>query len=142
MNSSGYAYFKYCGQEVFIHRLVMGLPVNFDDNNPLIAEHKDGNRKNNRKSNLRICEKKINPMNCGIYSNNISGHKGISWCERLQKYQVNLQCNKINHYLGVYASYEEAVKVREAAEQQYFGEFNRSKEWLNNTGADNYETIC
>ena len=135
VNSGGYAYFRCSGRDVFVHRLIMGLPVSFDGENDDIAEHIDGNRKNNRRNNLRICEKKINPINCGIYSNNTSGHKGVSWLERLQKYQAYLQCGKTKYYLGVYSSYDDAVKAREDAEKKYFGEFNRDKEHLYNVGA-------
>lgn len=134
VNSAGYAYFRCNNQDVFIHRLIMGLPVSFNDGDDDIAEHIDGNRKNNRRNNLRVCEKKINPINCGIYSNNTSGHKGISWLERLQKYQAYLQCGKKRYYLGVYSSIDDAIKAREHAENKYFGEFNRDKEHLYNVG--------
>lgn len=125
INSEGYAYFKYKQEEIFLHRLLVGLPNRYNPETKLISDHKDGDRLNNCKSNLRIVKKEINPINCKKYSNNKSGCKGVSWVERLGKWQVNLQINHKNKYLGVYEDYDEAVRVRKEAEEKYYGEYNR-----------------
>lgn len=125
INSAGYAYIRYKGDDIFLHRLLTGLPNRYDPETKLIADHIDGDRLNNRKQNLRVVKKEINPINCKKYSNNKSGYKGVSWVERLGKWQVNLQINHKNKYLGVYEDYDEAVRVRKEAEEKYYGEYNR-----------------
>lgn len=125
INAEGYALFKYKQEEIFIHRLIAGLPNRYDPETKLIADHIDGDRLNNRKQNLRIVKKEINPINCKRYANNTSGCKGVSWLERLGKWQVNINVNKKSIYLGVYSDYDEAVRVRKEAEEKYYGEYNR-----------------
>lgn len=133
INSSGYAVMKYFGKDLFLHRIILGLPVDFNNNTKEIGEHKDGNRLNNRKNNLRICIKENNAKNCALYKNNTSGVKGVSWLPRLNKYQVSINVNKKNIYLGVYSDINEATKIRKEAEEKYFGEFKRADEHLHNT---------
>lgn len=125
----GYAYCKSKSLgEIQVHRIIMGVGK-FDRKTQIIVDHEDGKKNNNRKSNLRITHKKNNPINCNMYSNNTSGVKGVSWLERLGKWQVNIQIDKKNKYLGVYEDLEEAKMVRVEAEKKYFGEFRREIEY-------------
>lgn len=140
VNSGGYPYFTYYEDEIFLNRLIVGLPPTFTEEDGRIAEHIDGNRKNNRRNNLRICQKSLNPINVGLYSNNTTGHKGITWNKRLCKYQVNIQKDKVNHYLGVYSNIDDAIMVRNEAERELFGEFARAKEHLRNTNGNAVDT--
>ena len=50
--------------------------------------------------------------------------------KNLNKWQVNLQYNKKNMYIGVYKNIENAIKVRKEEEEKYFGEYNRKEEDL------------
>lgn len=127
INNGGYALMWWKNSELFIHRLVMGLPQRYDTVSKLISDHKDGNRLDCRKQNLRVCKKELNPINCKTYKNNTSGKKGISWNKKLNKWQVNLQHGGKNNYLGVYINFQEAVQVRKDAEIKFFGEFNRKE---------------
>ena len=127
VNSNGYAYFTYKKIDYFLHRLVTGLPIRYDNTTKLIVDHINGNRLDNRKSNLRICHKEKNPINCKKYKNNTSGCKGVSWLKRLNKWQVEININKRHIYLGVYSDLEEAITVRKEAEKKYFGEFTRDE---------------
>lgn len=128
INSGGYAYMTKYSEEIFIHRFLMELPNAYDDETRLIVDHINGDKLDNRKSNLRIIKKEINPINCKTYKNNTSGVKGVAWMKRLNKWQVSIQINKMGIYLGVYSDFNEAVKVRKEAELKYFGEYNRNEE--------------
>lgn len=125
INSSGYAYFRYKGVDYFLHRLIMGLSPKYDNDTKIIVDHINGNRLDNRKENLRICEKSDNPMNCKIYKNNTSGCKGVTWMKRLNKWQAAISVKGKSIYLGVYSNIEDAIKVRKEAENKYYGEFRR-----------------
>ena len=127
INSSGYAYINWGQKEYFLHRLIMGLPQDYDFETNTIVDHKNGNRLDDRKENLRICNKSNNPMNCRIYKNNTSGCKGVTWLERLGKWQAVISVNKKQIYLGIYANKEDAIRVRKEAEEKYYGEFKRDE---------------
>lgn len=128
INNEGYAYFRYKQVDYFLHRFIMGLPARYDNTTKLIADHINGNRLDNRKTNLRICRKEKNPINCKTYKNNTSGCKGVSWLKRLNKWQVVINVNKKSIYLGIYSDLGEAVAVRKEAEKKYFGEFTRDEQ--------------
>lgn len=137
VSNNGYALISYCNHDVLLSRIILRLPFGKCDTDLDIAEHRNGNRLDNTKDNLRICEKHINPINCKLYDNNTSGYKGVSWLERLQKWQAYLQCGKEKYYLGVYDNLEDAVQVRKNAEKKYFGEYNRKEEDLHNGYSNN-----
>lgn len=126
IDSRGYAYFSYCDQDVYLHRLLTKTPLFFKESSKdiEIIDHINRNRCDNRMENLRIIKKSENPVNCSVYSNNKSGHKGILWLERLQKWQVNIQYKNKNHYIGVFENIDDAILARKKAEQDVFGKVN------------------
>lgn len=124
INNLDYVLCKINNKEYQLHRYIMGLGF-YDAENDIIVDHIDGNTLDNRKSNLRITHRKHNPKNTVLYANNTSGHKGISWHKDRQKWQVGIQVDKNNIYLGIFDNLEDAVEVRKEAEIKYFGEFSR-----------------
>tara|TARA_R110000765_G_scaffold45787_1_gene94617 strand:+ start:52 stop:537 length:486 start_codon:yes stop_codon:yes gene_type:complete len=119
--NSGCAMYSSCKDELnnkLLHRVIMGEPDGMD------IDHIDGDRLNNRRSNLRICTRQQNGMNLKISKKNKSGVKGVSWHKDLNKWHAQIQCNKKIH-LGYFDDFYEAVRVRQEAEEKYFGEFNR-----------------
>lgn len=126
-NSSGYACLYFNDTQLFVHRIIMNLPDRYDEETKLIVDHINGDKTDNRKSNLRVIEKQLNPMNCKTYKNNSSGRKGVHWNKKLQKWTASIQSNKINLHLGVFEDYNDAVEAREQAEKDLFGEFNRAE---------------
>ena len=126
IDSRGYAYFSYCDQDVYLHRLLTKTPLFFKESSKdiEIIDHINRNRCDNRMENLRIIKKSESPVNCSVYSNNKSGHKGILWLERLQKWQVNIQYKNKNHYIGVFENIDDAILARKKAEQDVFGKVN------------------
>jgi len=102
---------------ITLHRLIMGFPKN------MLVDHRDHNTLNNKKQNLRICTQQQNLMNSKIPINNSSGHKGVSWCERLKRWRAYIKLDKKQIYLGSYNDKQDAIKAREEAEIKYFGEY-------------------
>ena len=125
INSGGYAYFRYFGDTIFLHRFILGLPNRYSPSEKIIAEHINGNRLDNRIENLRICEKKLNPINCKEYKTNTSGQKGVSYLKRLNKWQSNINYNNKSYYLGVFENFDDAVYARKQAEIKLYKGFNR-----------------
>ena len=120
-NAYGYVSAKNNDIHILLHRLVMGNPES-------IVDHINHNRKlehqvDNRKQNLRLVSPSQNCMNTHLYNNNTSGYKGVKWNEHCGKWEADIQVNKKSIYLGVFDSLEDAVKVRQKAEEEYFGQY-------------------
>lgn len=79
-------------------------------------DHIDGDKTNNRLSNLRLVDRVENSRNLSIASNNTSGVTGVSWHKKCNKWTVRIRYNGYYHYLGLFSSFDEAVKVRKNAE--------------------------
>jgi hypothetical protein len=107
-----------------LHRYIMNNPIN------QVVDHKDGNTLNNRKYNLRICSRSDNCKNNKLSKRNSSGAKGVYWEKRLEKWMAAIVSNRKFKNLGYYDDFEEAVKARKNAEEQYFGEFIREEQYL------------
>jgi hypothetical protein len=102
-----------------LHRLVMNAPKGVE------VDHINGDKLDNRKSNLRLCNRWQNKANTRIISTNTTGYKGVSWHK--DKWQASIRVSGKLIYLGRYATKEEAAKVYNKAATTHFGEFA----WLN-----------
>lgn len=95
-------------------------------------DHINGSVYDNRKLNLRIVEGSKNAKNLKLYINNKSGHKGVSFSKRENRWKAYIQNDNQKIHLGTFLVYEEAVKARERAEIKYFGNYGRKSEDLMN----------
>jgi hypothetical protein len=109
------------------HRIVAGVVRIsngvIQENKDVLVDHIDGNTRNNRKSNLRLCTRSQNAMNCGKPSNNVSGYKGVSWKKDRRKWKAYYSINWRQYHVGYYDTAEEAAKAREQAAREAFGAF-------------------
>ena len=92
---------------------------------PMI-DHRDGNRANNRWSNLRLATQSENSANRRRHMNNTSGFKGVSLCPS-GKWRAYVTRNNRKIYLGRYATPQAAHAAYVAAARKLFGEFARSE---------------
>lgn len=97
---------------VQMHRLITGISDKSKD-----VDHKDHNKNNNRKYNLRICTRSQNSMN----KRNVIG---VFWDNSRNKWVSKIKLNYKNIFLGYFENFEDAVKSRKEAEEKYFGEFS------------------
>lgn len=86
-------------------------------------DHIDGDKKNNKIENLRICTHNQNQHNQGIRSNNTSGYKGVSFSKHLMKWQAQICCNKKVTSLGFFNLKEDAAHAYDKAAIEAHGEF-------------------
>lgn len=111
---------KKSGKTVKMHRLIMGL----DFGDAELVDHKNHNRSDNRKSNLRVCDKSKNGMNSNLQSNNTSGVCGVSLDANRGLWQAYITKEGTRYRLGYFAKYDDAVSCRKKAEEELFGEFS------------------
>lgn len=104
-----------------LHRFIMDCP---DD---MIVDHINHNRLDNRKSNLRLCNKSQNAMNTKKRKNNTSGTTGVYWDKKYNNWYSQIFINDKCMHLGHFNTKEEAIEARKQAEIDLFGEY-RNKE--------------
>jgi hypothetical protein len=91
--------------------------------NKEFVDHIDRNRFNNRYDNLRWVTRTENNQNKSMQSNNKSGIVGVSLYRRTNKWRASISVNKVSKHLGCFVTKEDAIRARQEAEIQYFGEF-------------------
>lgn len=112
---AGYISIRIDGRDYLAHRLAWlwmtgALPENEVD-------HVNGNRSDNRFSNLRSVSKLENSHNQSIRITNKSGHNGVFWDGRRRAWRVDLMNEGRSIYLGQFKTIEEATAARKAGER-------------------------
>jgi len=88
-------YLNQYGYVVNRNRLMHRIICNLKTGDNLFVDHKDGDRLNNCKSNLRICTHSQNAHNRKINKNNTSGYKGVSWNKKRKRWGVRIKSNGV-----------------------------------------------
>jgi hypothetical protein len=115
-HSKGYAT---NGNDVLMHRLVLGLTAGDGKQ----ADHINRNKLDNRRCNLRLCDNSQNHANTGLRRDNTSGYTGVCFNRHVKKYQAAIQVNGLSIYLGVFADPIDAAMAHDKAARRLFGEF-------------------
>ncbi len=89
------------------------------------VDHIDGNPLNNQKSNLRLCAAYQNQHNVGKRRDNLSGHKGVHWHHKNNKWVAQITVHGKQTHLGYFEGILDAAKAYEDAVKEHFGEFVR-----------------
>ena len=114
-------YIKAENEDITLHRVVMRAKEGD------VIDHIFHKKFDNRKSQLRFVTNSQNQMNRDIGKNNTSGHRGISWHKKHQKWIAQIGVMGKLKYLGLFSDIEDAIKARKEAEKKYFGEYNLKK---------------
>jgi len=107
------------------HRVIWSMLVGEWVDQSFDVDHRNGRRSDNRIGNLRVCLPKDNAKNRGLYRNNTSGFKGVSWVKKYEKWGVQIQCEGRTRFKGYFDSVEEAAVAYDVAAQELFGEYAR-----------------
>jgi len=107
---------------IFLHRVVMNAPGGTE------VDHRDGNKLDIRKQNLRLCTCAKNSLNKGARGNNTSGYKGVSWHPTTGKWRALIAVNRRQISLGLYYDKKDAARAYNAAALKYHGEFAKLNE--------------
>ena len=113
-------YFLNVKNQLYLHRLIMGVA---DEDRSVQVDHIKGNKYDNRKINLRLCNNTENSRNKGLNKNNTSGYSGVYYRKDRNKWYARITVNREEINLGHYENFDDAVKARKEAEKKYFGEF-------------------
>ena len=77
-------------------------------------DHIDGNGLNNKIDNLRAVSHLENGKNRKMPSSNTSGHVGVYWNKRKQKWESKIRINGLLINVGTFCSKEDAIKARKS----------------------------
>ena len=113
----GYFVSRIDHKSVTLHRFLLGTK-----GSKVMTDHINGDKSDNRKSNLRQCTQNQNGKNLKVKKNNKSGHPGVSQTKS-GKWSASIMVNRKEINLGVFESKFEAINVRRLAELEHFGEF-------------------
>lgn len=91
------------------------------DDIQLEVDHKNFNKLDNRKINIRVCSKAENRRNRKKLSTNTSGYKGV-W-RNGAGWSAYIFVNGKNRYLGYFSDKHKAAIVWNEAAKKYHGEF-------------------
>lgn len=90
---------------------------------PQFIDHINGNRADNRISNLREATRMQNNQNANIRKDNKTGVKGVTLRKDNGKYRAILKCNKQTINVGQFNTLDEAKEAMQKAREYYHGEF-------------------
>jgi hypothetical protein len=91
----------------------------------MLIDHKNGKRDDNRWDNLRLATPVQNSMNRAVPRNNTSGHIGVTreFKTGEERWRAKINFNGLRRDLGHYATIDEAIAARRAAEAKLHGEW-------------------
>lgn len=103
---------------ILLHRFLLGV-----DKGDYIVDHINGNTLDNRKSNLRICDKRLNALN--------TSHKGYYFSKKRKKFHVRIVIFKVDKFFETETEAAECVKIeRKKAIDVYLALQNKRPYWL------------
>jgi hypothetical protein len=114
-------YVRTGAMNISLHREIMGLR-GFDG---AYVDHVNGNRLDNRKSNLRLCNSTENSFNKSITSRNKTGYKGVSPYPSRGAFRVVISANRRYYHIGYFYCPLEAARAYDKAAKELHGEFAR-----------------
>ena len=103
---------------IYLHRFILKLT-----DKKIFVDHANMDTLDNRKINLRICNRSQNAVNTDKNKINLLGYKGISFDKRSNKYYSSISVNKKRIHLGTFINPIDAARAYNAAAQKYHGEF-------------------
>lgn len=107
------------GHNVRMHRSIL------DAQDGIHVDHINGDKLDNRRSNLRLCTHVENLRNQRVHRDSRSGIKGANWRRDRRKWQAKIMVDCRTIHLGYYSNPADASAAYDAAAIEHFGEFAR-----------------
>lgn len=116
LHSQGYAQGRFGIELTLLHIFILWFPTyNID--------HRDGNKLNCQKSNLRAATQTLNNANACKRHKSSSIYKGVSWHATTSRWMARIQVKERQFYLGNFRTELEAAMAYNAEALKRFGEF-------------------
>lgn len=105
-----------------MHVLIMEKLTNVQTHKETV-DHRDMNKLNNARSNLRWATHSQQMRNKRLRENNKSGVVGVSFSKKMNMWRADISLNGKMRNLGSWKTKEEAIEARLKAEMSCYGEF-------------------
>jgi hypothetical protein len=109
-------------KKIYLHRFIVSAPKGFE------VDHISGDKLDNRKCNLRICNRQQNAMNMKSHKDSFTGYKGVSFDKNRKKYKVEICFKGKRIFVGRYYLLDDAIEAYKTASNKFHGDFRRSFE--------------
>lgn len=106
-------------KQIFLHRVLLNIPEGLE------ADHINGDRSDNRRSNLRIVDAARNMQNRRKKKNTASSYKGVYLNRARNNWHTYISLNGKRLYGGAFKTDKEAAKRYDELATKYFGEYAR-----------------
>lgn len=123
IDNGGYRRIKCKGKKFVAHRIAWFLHYGKWPDHEI--DHINGDKQDNRLSNLRDVPLAHNQQNVGKKSNNTSGWKGVSWSKKSSKWTAEIRHNGSHTYLGMFDNIKEAAEAYIFAALDLHGDYAR-----------------
>lgn len=101
---------------IYMHRQLLNAPAD------MVVDHVNGNRLDNRRSNIRLATHSQNNVNADRPAHNTSGYKGVSWSKVAGRWEAYVTVNRKKKYLGLFLTAEAAAKEYNRVMSDIFGD--------------------
>jgi HNH endonuclease len=102
---------------IIMHREIMRVEHGY------VVDHINRNTLDNRRCNLRICDRRENALNRNLQRNNKSGFKGVKKHTQCERWMATVQRDRMRKYLGLFESPIEAAEAYDDEVVKLHGEF-------------------
>ncbi len=118
-NRRGYVEISIGRRKCQLHRFLLQAGVG------VFVDHINGDGLDNRRANLRLCNRFENAQNRRVNANSTTGFKGVTLDPRkkAKPYKAEIKAFGKRHSVGVFATAEEAFAAYAAKAKQLHGEF-------------------
>ena len=125
LKQNGYRHVCVHGTQYYIHRIIWKHQYGVDPSGQI--DHISGDRDDNRLANLRDATWVDNGRNQKLRATNTSGHMGVHHRASADTWWARIRVDGAIINLGSYATYDEAVAARQAAEIEHNFHINHGR---------------
>lgn len=125
IDSRGYKFGKISRVRFSTHRIIFKMETGEE---PECIDHIDGDKTNNKWSNLRKVTWSQNRRNAAKPKTNTSGCAGVKWFRRDRRWRAYITVDLVRVDLGSFKEFKDAVASRKHAERKYGFHPNHGRE--------------
>lgn len=108
-----------------MHRMILGV-----SDPSVCVDHINLNKRDNRRSNLRLATRAENSRNRVPSRSNTTGFKGVTYRKKKKLYRARIRAFGLEIYLGSFKCPIDAAAAYDKAAIEYYGEFAMTNEML------------